>query len=461
MNEIWLWVTQNFNNREIAAAAWIVLILGLVSIKKDVRSSMFGVVRAVAGGKLLIVFGAFAGWISLLSWLASLTGLWTSNQGVPTVVWYFFGGLPLLFRAFDAKEGTQHFRGYALAVLSGTALIEFIYVARTFSLSIELILTPIVTFIALLAVVSERNPEHAAVNKLLTWILAIAAFTTLWHSVSQIWAKPETFFTIETARSFILPIYLTIFSIPFFYALHCYSHIEGVRIQIDLKTFQSDELKAYAKKRFILTFMARPWLLRRATRQFHIMPARVTADVDKIIQDILHYKRQEENPPEVDDLEGWSPFSAREFLADEGLRTNDYHAGGDGDEWWSGVAARGLDEGILPSIGNYSFSGVDGVVKQLRFRGHFVDDYITGEALDEFSRLAWKLCKKALKGNLAVIREQLARREPFEMIVGATKVRLRLDRFSSEKGFELTLFLMRSRPLVSLHTQNAASERGV
>lgn len=443
MNEIWLWVTQNFNNREIAAAAWIVLILGLVSIKKDVRSSLFGVVRAVADRKLLIVFGAFAGWIGVLSWLASLTGLWTSKQGVPTVVWYFVGGLPLLFRAFDAKEGTQHFRGYATAVLSGTALIEFIYVAKTFSLPTELILTPIVTFIALLAVVSERDPEHAAVNKLLTWVLAIAALTILWNSVSQIWAVPETFFTIETARSFNLPIYLTIFSIPFFYALHCYSHIEGARIQIDLKTFQSDELKAYAKKRFILTFMARPWLLRRATRQFHIMPARIAADVDKIIQDILHYERQEENPPEVDDLEGWSPFAAREFLADEGLRTNDYHASGDGEEWWSGVAARDLDEGILPSIGNYSFSGIEGAVKQLKLRGHYVDQYLTDIALTEFSRLAWELCKKALKGNSTAIQERLARREPFEMSLGETKVKLILDRFSNDKGFELTLFLTR------------------
>lgn len=256
MNDFWLWVTQNFNNREIAAAAWIVLILGLVSIKWVVRSSLFGVVRALADRKLLIVLGAFAGWIGLLSWFGSGTGLWTSSQVVPTVVWYFVGGLPLLFRAFDAKEGTQHFRGYATAVLSGTAVIEFIYVAKTFSLPIELVLTPIVTFIALLAVVSERDPEHAAVNKLLTWVLAIIALTILWHSVSQIWAEPEAFFTTDTARSFILPIYLTICTIPFFYVLHCYSHIEGARIQIGQKTFQSDELKAYAKKRFILTFMA-------------------------------------------------------------------------------------------------------------------------------------------------------------------------------------------------------------
>lgn len=142
-------------------------------------------------------------------------------------------------------------------------------------------------------------------------------------------------------------------------------------------------------------------------------------------------------------LEGWSPFAAREFLADEDLRTNDYHASGDGAEWWSGVAARDLDEGILPGIGNYSFSGIEGAVKQLKLRGHYVDQHLTDEALTEFSRLAWELCKKALKGNSAAIQEQLSRREPFEMNIGETKVKLRLDRFSNDKGFELTLFLTR------------------
>jgi hypothetical protein len=61
---------------------------------------------------------------------------WSSSQTIPTIVWYFLGGLPLLFRANDAKEGNQHFRGYAKAAIGGVALLEFIYVARTFSLTV-------------------------------------------------------------------------------------------------------------------------------------------------------------------------------------------------------------------------------------------------------------------------------------------------------------------------------------
>ena len=40
MSDIGLWITQNFNNREIAESAWIALFLDLIAIKKDVHTSM-------------------------------------------------------------------------------------------------------------------------------------------------------------------------------------------------------------------------------------------------------------------------------------------------------------------------------------------------------------------------------------------------------------------------------------
>jgi hypothetical protein len=367
---------------------------------------------------------------------------WSSSQTIPTIVWYFLGGLPLLFRANDAKEGNQHFRGYAKAAIGGVALLEFIYVARTFSLTVELALTPFVTIIALVAMFSKRDPEHAQVNSLMNWLLAVVAVAIFWNSISQILASPEEFFVADTLRAFILPMYFTIGSIPFFYALQCYSHIEGARIQIDQKTFQSEELKRYAKKRFILIFLVRPWLLRRATRQFHIMPAREKSDVDEIIRGILQYEREEENPPEVDDNLGWSPFLAREFLSAEELRTGDYHAGY-AFEWWSGVASKELDEALLPSRINYSFSGIEGLVQNLKLKGHFIDEFVTDEALAEFKRIAGSLCEKALKEGAEDLNQLLTERENFHINKDSTRVRLTRERFPNKKGFELIFELER------------------
>jgi hypothetical protein len=443
VNGLWGWITDNFNNRELAGAIWLTAALIFFVVKKDVRRSLANVIRAALDHKLVILFSGLAVNVAILSWLGMFPKIWDFSLLTPTTVWYFLGGLPLLARAFDAKEGTQHFWGYAKDAVSGTALLEFIFVAKTFSLPVELILTPLITVIAMMVVVSERNPDHAAANKLLTWILSVIAVVILWNSISQIWAEPGEFLTAKTFKSLILPIYLSIGSIPFFYAMYCYSHIEGARIQIDQKTFHADELKKYAKKRFILTFMARPWLLRRATHQFHIRPTKEAQDVDKIIRDILDYEREAESPPDVDDCDGWSPYAARDLLADEGLRTGDYHAGYDNKEWWSGIASKELDDSLLPSHANYSFTGVKGLVKYLKLKGHFVDEFTTDKALAEFSRLAVKLLKSAAPNSTDEIADMLLNREVFEVSLDATRIQFKNERFPNERGFELILEIER------------------
>ncbi len=434
MSELGEWITRNFNNRELASAVWLTIILLLFSLKKGGRESLKGIVAVACQSTLLVLLLCFALNVTILSWLGTYSTVWGLSLLTQTIIWYFLGGLPLLARAFEAKEGTQHFRGYAKDALSGAALLEFIFVAETFGLLTELFLVPAVTALAMMVVISERSPEYSAVNKLLTWILAFVAIVIFWNSLSQIWAAPEGFFTTQMFRNFILPIYLTIGSIPFFYAVHCYSHIEGARIQIDMKTFQSDELKKYAKKRLFWAFALRPWLLRRATRQFHSMPAKNNDDVVRIIRDVLEYHREEKNPPQVDERVGWSPHSAREFLTDEGLRTGDFHAGYDEEEWWSGVASRDLDEGLVPGIVNYSFAGVKGVAKSLKLKGHFVAEFVSDEALAEFSRLAVVLLERAAPHCDVQVSEKLTKREEFDVEQEGVNVHFSEEVFPNGKG---------------------------
>ena len=146
----------------------------------------------------------------------------------------------------------------------------------------------------------------------------------------------------------------------------------------------------------------------------------------------------------MNEKEGWSPHAARDFLADEGMRTGDYHSDFD-DEWWCGVVTKEVDDGILPSTANYSFTGIEGLVTKIRMRSHFMDDFVKVEALDEFSRLEQLLLERATQ--VSEIRETLSKlkdHHPFEISTGATRIELKRDRFPSEKGFELVLELTRS-----------------
>lgn len=444
MNEIWTWITENFNNRELAVAIWLSVLFLIISFKTDIRHSIFNVVKALLNYNLLILVSAFAVNVAILSWLGTYLKIWEIILITPTVVWYFIGGLPLLGRSFDAKEGSRHFVGYAKDALSGMVFLEFIFVANTFSLLIEFILTPIIGLIAMLMAISERKHEHARLNTFLTFAMAGIAIVVFWNSINGIMVHSGIFFTTSTFKSFILPIYFTIASIPFFYLTHCYSEFEGAQIQINLKTFQTDELKSYAKKRFFLSFFLHPWLLRRATRQFHILPAKTQNDIDQIIWDIRKHERQAKNPPEIDGNKGWSPYKACEFLADSGLHTGDYHYGYGGEEWWANSAPLDLDQELLANTISYYAEGVEGLVTVLKLKGHFLDEFNPSDAISKFLVISLTLLEKAAPRQATALAAKLTQGEDFSHVDGTILISLRRERFPSEKGFNLTFYISKN-----------------
>ena len=212
---------------------------------------------------------------------------------------FFSRDLPLPVGIFSIKEGENYFKTLFWDSFKVAWIFEFLIVAYSFSLLTELMLVPFMTFIGLIIAVAGSNEEHASVKVLFEWIAFAVVLTFLWQTIGSIWEQPKSFFTTLTGRNFLLPGLLSVGSIPFLYACYCFSHIELARIQIDRKTFQSDELKRYARKRFFLTFLVRPWLLKRATRQFHVIPASTNSDVDQIIAEVLLYERHSKYPPEV------------------------------------------------------------------------------------------------------------------------------------------------------------------
>jgi hypothetical protein len=443
--DFWVWLTESFNNREISGAAWLSLGI-LFSLKNDgVRKGLQNVLLAAVDSKILTVFSIYGAYLLLLVLIGNNYGFWSHDQTAQTIIWFLFGGIPLLVRSVNPKDGVRHFRGYALSVLSITTVLEFIFVAKTFSLFIEIILVPIVTFVALLAAFSEHDKKYASVNKLMTWFMAIFAVIILWNSVAQIWASPEQFFTTDVFLTFVLPIYLALGSIPIFYFLYCFAQFEGASISIEHTSCQPEDIKAYAKKWFSNTFYLRPWLLRRAVRQFHNLPAKSTEDVDAIIDEVMHHEYYSAHPPIVRSFDGWSPFAAQDLLADQGLMTEDYHSNA-GDDWWCGVVSCNLDEGLLPSTANFSFSGRRGVVTEIKLRGYFNGAYVTDDALKEFSRLAQLLADRAIEEQKS--RDQLVELvslDPFITKIGSTTIKLVREQFPSGNGFELVLYLSRGR----------------
>ena len=443
MNDWWIWVQATFNNREIATGIWFLFAFVLCLLHKDIRSGMWGVLKASMQIKLLILFGSLPVNVTGLCWLSSRFGLWTPGQLLPTILWIFLSGIALTCRALSAKEDEGYFNTLFLDSFKIAGILEFLVVAYSFSLPVEFVLVPCMAFVALVSDFAGIKNEHASVKTLFEWIAFAVLVVMLWKVVGSILEQPEAFFTTQTGRNFLLPVLLTVGSIPFLYFWYCYSHIEDARIRINLKTFQSKELKRYARKRFFLTFMARPWLLRRATRQFHIIPANTYSDVDQIIADIFIHERNSESPPEVDENLGWSPYLARDFLKAEGLRTGDYHSSHDGAEWWASSNYIDLDNQVFPNSVAFYVEGIRELVTTLKLKGHFRDDFDPASAKEKFNEIAQTLLKKSISGDLHRVQDALNSDKDFALAVNKTQVVRRTELYTNEKGFELYFILAR------------------
>ena len=445
MNDWWFWVQSTFNNREIAIGVWLIFAFILCLLRKELRSGIWGIVKTVVQTKLLILFGSLALNIVVLCWLVSQLGLWASDQLIPAILWFFFSGIALTGRSLSAKEDDRYFRSLLWDSLRIIVIFEFVVVAYSFSLLVEFFLVPIMVLVGVIIAYADIKKEYASVKTLSEWIAAIVVVGMLWKSVGSIWQQPESFFAVETARNLLLPFLLTAGSIPFFYFWFCYSHIENASIRIGLKNFQSDELKDYAIKRFFFIFMVRPWLLQRAIRQFHKMPAKTNSDVDQVIAEILLYERHSKNPPEVDENLGWSPYLARDFLMAEGLRTSDYHSGYEGTEWWASSNNVDLDDQTLLNTVIFYIEGLQDIVTTLKLKAHFLDDFDPTLGKEKFNDIAQNLLEQSMSGDLLSVKNKLKSNKDFTITIGNTRVVRRTERYPNVKGFDLQFTIIRGK----------------
>lgn len=443
MNHAWSWVQETFNNREIATGIWILVAFTSCLLLRGVRKGIWDIIKACFQTKLLILFGSLSLNVAGLCWLFSRLELWTWEQCAPTVLWYFLSGLALTGRAISAKEDERHFRNLTLDCFRITVIFEFVIVAHSFSLLVELMLVPFMTFVGLMIAFSETTTNSTSVKKFFDWVALAIVLLMLGKSIGSIWDDPEVFFTTQTGRNFLLPGLLTLGSVPFFYFWYCYSHAEGSLVRINFKTFQSDSLKRYARRRFFRAFIVRPWLLQRAIRQFHVRPAMTPGDVDEIVSEISAYERERKNPPGVDENLGWSPYLACNFLQEEGLETEDYHSGHGGREWWAASKHIDLDTQVLPGRAVLYIEGTRGLVTTLRLKGDFRDDSTPTVALQRFNHIAQTLVGKSIPGEVEEVRRAIKCDGDFALVLGNTQVVRTTDPYPDGQGFELSFILDR------------------
>lgn len=274
-----------FNNREIAAAFWLLLVFIFALSKNDVRQSLKKFFKSLLGWKIqasiLLMITITVGIVLLLEYV----NLWNSKLIKDTVIWLLFAGIPLYIKWITSKSNKNIFKEIAVQNIKIVLLIEFIVNISTFSLIVELILVPSVTFIVMLNAFAKANNVDPRVEKLINGVQMIIGFFILFFASTQTIENYEQLTTLNTLRAFLLPILLSILSSPFVYFMALGANYGKLFSRLEMGAEKSSKLKVYAKLELIKYCKLSRRKVRKALNMynFNLMSIQEKQDVDDMI----------------------------------------------------------------------------------------------------------------------------------------------------------------------------------
>lgn len=241
----WTDIQAIFNNREIALLFWIALIVLAVLLSK-LRKSLVPIFKILTGKMFLIIFSLIGIYLYGIILLLKYLEVWQSSNLKDVLFWFFSVGLILVFKINDAKSNA-YFKGIFLSAIKWTIILEFIVNLYSFSLFTEIIILPVLVFLAMTQAVAEMDEKHKMVSKFLQNVIAVAGLLLFSFSLYKTVINFDAVLTFQNLIVFLLPSTITILFIPFVYFLALYSTYESYFIQLDFMTVKKDKVKEVKK----------------------------------------------------------------------------------------------------------------------------------------------------------------------------------------------------------------------
>lgn len=276
-----------FNNREIATAIWLLVIFILMLFNRDLRKSFLDVFKAFFKIKILSPIFFMIAYTAGIVFVLYQINFWNISLLKDTVVWFCFTAIVLCVNLVTSETDQNLFRKVIVDTIKIVIIIEFIVNTYTFSLAVELVLIPVVTFIAILGVFAKTDEKYSSVAKLTNGLLIIIGIVILIFSISNVVSDYKNFVSLDTLRKFLLPPLLTILFLPFIYFMVLFSTYEQLFVQLNLGYEKSKKLKRYAKRKIIQHCLLSLKKVKKASNMnYNLKVIRYEEDVDKLIEDL-------------------------------------------------------------------------------------------------------------------------------------------------------------------------------
>ncbi len=225
--EIFKFLAEQLNNREISILIWLVIFLIVGLFFSWCREQLWYIVKFFSYPKVSFFLLLFSIYVSGLCFLLSKISLWSAEQLVTTFLWCFASGTGFMVHAINKCDKTALVKGLFWGNFKGIVFLELIIVKSTSSFAVEFAIISILAILFMLLFIpefpfiSERDKKLAPPKSVIeSLIITVVIFLIIGRLIIQIWFEPSAFFTIDSLYSFLTPILLTIGAIPLFYLFY-------------------------------------------------------------------------------------------------------------------------------------------------------------------------------------------------------------------------------------------------
>jgi len=277
-----------FNNREIATGIWFFIIFILMIRKKNIRYSLKGLLKILFKIKILVSILLMFISTVIIVLILYFINFWDISFLKITIIWFLFSGIITCVNAITSRNNEDQFRKIIYENLKVLIFIEFIVNYYTFSLIFELIIMPFITLIFLLDIFTNKKEKYSSVKKFIKPLQTLIGLFLIYYFISNLVNSYQGFISFNTLKSFLLPIVLSLFFIPFIYLILLYSKYDMIFIRLKMGTSKNKDLTKYAKIEIIKTCLlnidkVKKLLNENTTKLMYIQNKK---DVDKLISNL-------------------------------------------------------------------------------------------------------------------------------------------------------------------------------
>lgn len=209
-------IINSVSNREIAILFWAIVILTVLVYVSKNSKLFFGLIKAFFDRKLIYCYLIIGAYLYFVITILNKTIFWETYFFKDFAIWLIGFAMVSFFNINKINTNRELVKRF-LKIFSTTIIIDFCINFFTFNLGWELIIIPVVSFIAILQYFAEINKEkngYEQVSSFLKWVLTIIGFSLLGYVIHKLYYNYSEILKINNLKSFLIPVILSVLYFP-------------------------------------------------------------------------------------------------------------------------------------------------------------------------------------------------------------------------------------------------------